>query len=509
LQDLYELRDGFIPRQPRMPRGKKDGAAISSAIIAAFFSLFPARSAAIFGQHHRIWPKNITSNRDQTRMSSRSQVPSVRNDHLKMLHAMLLAEFRSDLVAAFWGRNLLQTQGRTLPLNETLEHIWDEKKKSPVAYVMHVFDKLEPFLSEHHRSALEFANILYSKSASMGSMASAQKMLSYIEPVIPDLFKKRDLRHFLLENLASIHKLVLPGIQFRLVKHISEGEWFTAIAMHIMDARFERDLPYFDGELFLGIHLKWLPRGLGLPPFEKVFPMADCRGIEKIVDPALLQISGDRVMIKGEEVGRLEDFHDFCNARLVHLDDPHIPRRTVAVMHRDYFGPKRRRVVLHRQCCYGAPVYLNRIVYKKSAEGPENPLSVIIRNMDDPGFWNHAEELHRALLESTRPSMRLVYHGKKGSMTMNGRRLVRGIPAKILRKVLIAHGSEKQKVFQHKDFKNDSQVIAEAYDSNFVIRLQRLMSTLEKKAPALAFTKSAPGEFIFVPSASFSYVEEE
>lgn len=107
----------------------------------------------------------------------------------------------------------------------------------------------------------------------------------------------------------------------------------------------------------------------GLPSFERFSMLSDCRPASRIVwesadAPVLV---GDSFRIRGEEAGKRVSLSGFCRRigiaeDLAKFNPPTIEIIEMTVVYR---CPRRDRIVLNKECAYGAHLFLHLTEHRK------------------------------------------------------------------------------------------------------------------------------------------------
>jgi hypothetical protein len=184
-------------------------------------------------------------------------------------------------------------------------------------------------------------------------------------------------------------------------------------------------------------------------------------------------------------------------------------------MDEDYMCPQRQRIVLRSGCVYDAPIYLARFRFRgESPLGtypkPEAYLDRIVAGMLQPldEEWAPLTHAHRKLIEAAERKLAFEYHADSQALQLNGKTLLSGTPAMIMRKILLAYSSG-QSVFDYRSFKYDSRIFSNPKATNFEVRLSRLRAKLAEVTPFARIEKTAEGEFAFRASCSVEFKESQ
>ena len=215
---------------------------------------------------------------------------------------------------------------------------------------------------------------------------------------------------------------------------------------------------------------------------------------------AKLEMEGSAFAIDGLKAGRCMGFRDFCRDQGVSLEKFSVPDAQVQVMERDYLCPRRGRIVLHSGAAYGAPVYLHSILHRKSSSMPDNLLEHLVLDLSDDEAPPDrvAENRHAGILARLQNALVFAYHEADESISMDNQHLIKGVSAKILRKLLAAYVNGGQSEFEYREFKRDFEISLGQKNSNFEVRFTRLVNKLDEKKAGVRIEKRGRGKFALV-----------
>lgn len=405
--------------------------------------------------------------------------PLIRNDLLKALHVTLLQILPAQ-TRTFWKKNPLVKEGSALGEAALLRHIWEDGAQSPLDYLNRVLNSLEPFLLEHSVPVEEFVENL-SYWGNRASFLSARFVLRALNPLLPTWITAKDAMYLVLVFTELAGSRLVKGLNFPILKRVKDGDRREVIAMIKLPGLLTRELTPWDGYLYSAKLLRRGPKALGLPAFDSVDMLGDARPAESVVwegSPARIQ---GGFSISGERVGEEMDFSAFCDRHQLDMGRYDLPGRRGIAMVRDYYCPKRKRVVLHKDCFYGAPAYLFKIRYSANHPRPDNHLFHFIEEatLDELPEWDQLKGAHLELVEAVRESVRFEYRGGEDSIYLQGVELISGVPAKVLRRILREHVATGKKVFKFREFKYDTEIYHSSKNSGFEVSLKRLSEALE------------------------------
>lgn len=423
----------------------------------------------------------------------------VRHDYKRAVYRAFLAEFPPDAIRKYFEKVPLLIDGKEVSGKPLFELLWKKKAHVPVTWEVASDHYLEEFLVSQGLDPREMMPKILRVSG--GSTPIPGKViLSWFYPKVEALFNKLDTRDMCFGLITLVTENWLPGRIHRRIRRMEKGEWVHNTLIFIEDDTHRTYLDW-DYEFIAGPQVMEAPAKLGLPPFERFGMLADTRPPERVIWEAedTPTWTGNRLSIRGEVVGEATTFSAYCKYQGIDVERFNPPETEVVVMSRDYFCPRRKRVVLHQGCAYGAPFFISWTEHRKLAALKEGVLTTLISDIDREEREDEADILearHMALIDTLGRSATFVFHPADESMSLNGRHFVKGIPAKILRSVLQAHLQDGRTEFEYRDFKRDFEISLGQKNSNFEVRFYRLMEKLAEQDDAcLTLEKTGRGCF--------------
>ncbi|MEO6097380.1 MAG: hypothetical protein ABIW76_17680 [Fibrobacteria bacterium] len=414
----------------------------------------------------------------------------------------MLSEFPIEDVKEFFNFIPLILDGREYKGKKLYQLLWKEKAKIPIAYDVSTDNRFERFILSKGRKVPEvLGKILWLNNKS--SVLPGKILLTWFYPKLESLFNSIDTRDMVFALITLNHETWFPGAIHRRIRKREEGEWVKSIMAFILDPGFREYLDW-DLELFGKPQVLAAPVMIGLPAFERFTMLSDCRPASGIIWEAedVPVVDGEFFRIRGEEAGRRVSFLDFCRRmevadELARFNPPDIE---VIEMTVDYHCPKRERIVLHKGCAYGAPLFLHLIEHRKLSVHKRDVLGNIVADLvREEELQNDDLELkHLALLESISERNVFEFHESDESITLNGAYFTRGIPARILTALLQSWLETGKTEFEYSEFKRRFEISLGQKNSNFEVRFYRLIDKLRQECKAITIEKTGRGKFRLV-----------
>lgn len=415
----------------------------------------------------------------------------------------------------FWSGHPLDGPQGTLSGADLHEMVWDENAWYPMDWILRVLGSLESFCLRYGLDHREFMKERM-LGINGGCILHPRACLRFAGDFLGDLLRTPDVHLTMLRLLETASALVASGPRLRLLRHEREGENLKAWVL--LDVG--KDLPeagFFELCSWVAMALETCPRRLGGEVFGSVRVLADLSNIESIVAVAHRGEAPEQVdgswMVRGDVVAHPVPWREWLDrSGLEWFDSGDAPEQMVQVVESDWDCQLRGRRVLRKGTAHGAPFGLFQVEW---ALDDRSPAEVALRHLIGEALeggggavWSDAERLHRALLENDRHKLSFVYHTGDETISCNGTHLLRGVPAKILQKVLIAHTITGRTLFEHREFRRDPDLKLDPSNPNLESRLRILAQRLEERLPAVRIIKAGRGRFRFEAAVQVEYGEE-
>lgn len=442
----------------------------------------------------------------------------VKNEFLKFFYAAMLLYLPINEVRKFWDKyNDTSSKSSENPA-DFYKKIWMDEKYSDADFFVRIIESIEPFINGRGLEAPVFIrNALF--ALNRGLLFSPKSMFKWTSPFLERFYTNEDLRYLLLTLVEYYSSILLPGMLHRTIhfKSLDSGRLTEAVILisrqhQSSDKDTFKPLPPYDCELWTAAIIQCMPAGMYLQPFEKLCMISDIRSIKQIVPHS--EYHEGNLYINKKKYGNKTGFHDFCKKKNLFekLQQYKIPDFNVTEIVEDYYCLKRKRVVLHKECIYDAPVYLYSFIFEKSSNKPKDFFSFIIDGTvkENTDSWIEVETKHKMLLDTLEPRKALcVYHHIDDSISVNGKHLVKFTPAKILRYIIFRYLKHNQIDFEYREFIKNPEIPLDTLSPNIAIRMQRLSKVLNSCFPQFKIVKTARGKISIHVNCKIEYIEEK
>jgi hypothetical protein len=431
----------------------------------------------------------------------------IRHDYKRACYRAMLSEFTPEDVVEFFHTLPMILDGRRIQGPELFQLLWREKEKIPIYWEVITDNLIEPFLIRKGRDVQTvLRKILWLNNQS--TYIPGKVLLTWFYPKLESLFNSVDTRDMVFALIALFTENYLPKHIHRRIKRWEEGEWVHSIQVFISDIDF-REVIDWDYDLIAGPQILNGPVMFGLLPFEGFGMISDTRSPGAILwDKSLTVTLNHGVFaLDGNAYGKLSSFQRFCSEKELDLSKYQPPDSEIVVMEKDYYCPQRKRIVLHKDCAYGAPVFLNWVTHRKLKVQGKAILSSFIgdiereENLQD----KELEKAHQAVLNLSAGRAEFTYHEADESITLSGQHFTKGVPAKILKFLLESHVSQGKSEFEYRELKRLFEITQGQKNSNFEVRFYRLIEKLESETAGLRIEKTGRGRFRLVLTGKLEF----
>ncbi|MEK7394880.1 MAG: hypothetical protein AAB214_20160 [Fibrobacterota bacterium] len=438
------------------------------------------------------------------------------NAPLRALHSALLLVGGTEMAREFWGGHPLELNDRILEGADLHQYIWDEKALSPLEYQLRVVDSVEAFCQHHEIDFLPFLE-RFVFGLQGGTFLSPRGALSLIGRFLIELTRSRDVRRTILELFEPSNRLFSPKTIARLAKVIESDGVKTGWIVQIHDPQFRSSFPGYDAESWLGMQLRHSPNRMGVASFDEVDCLCQVRDPREILEAVPRGHHPTRTAegwsLGGRPLSRTGKFFEWLSDKGLGPADLHdVQDHQVEIALQDVFCPVRKRVVIRSGSALGAQCYLMRVKWGGAVQvGVESGLARLIRDAmgeDGPSDLDRAAGLHEQLLQQYRQRLRFVFHRQDETISCNGEHLLRGVPAKILHKVLMSNTVTGRTIFEHREFRRDPDLHLDPVNPNLESRIRILSDRLEERLEGIRILKNGRGRFELESRLMIEFAED-
>ncbi|MBK8803187.1 MAG: hypothetical protein IPN71_14245 [Fibrobacteres bacterium] len=436
------------------------------------------------------------------------------NAPLRTLHCALLLEGGIELAREFWLGHPMEALEGAVSGVDLYRHLWKEQSWSPLEYQLRVMESVEAFCLYHN---IDFVRFVRDKVFGLqsGGVLSARGSLALVGNFLFQLVRTRDIYQTMLEVLDGSTRILAPMTTTRMVYRDIVPGYNRGWILHVHDPVFSKSLPGYDCDVWLGTQLEMAPLRIGLAPYPYVYCHGEVReipailgGIHRGPHPVW---QGDCWWLDGAPISRPERYHHwFSQLGLPVSEIAQVPDHEIQVALQDIECPARKRVVIRAGRAYGTHGYLVEMRWKKGGGHPvEQGISHLIHSAmaDDLDAMDLACQRHEDLLLQYRHRLCFVFHHQDETISCNGEHLLRGVPAKILQKVLMAHTLTGRSSFENREFRRDPDLGLDPLNPNLESRIKILSERLEERLVGFRILKNGRGRFDLETSTLVEFQE--
>ena len=411
----------------------------------------------------------------------------------------MLVEFPFKDVQEFWSAHQLRINGQILSEKEFFQYIWNADNKTEFNFVLAVLNSLESFFLKKEKSIVDFIDKNLDYSAQKGSPLAPKIALWSMQPLLKLIYRADDVGTIFLKKLHVFNERARPGTLQKLIRIKSFDKQNIADVLFSPDPTFKHALSCVDGELFFA---KTLQKGIfriGLTPFDEYQMLAECQDVaERLNGFASFEIKSNDIFMDGKLIGKMMWFTEFLKQHDINISKViDCPSKRVAVFSEDYICPVRRRIIFHKDCAYGSPVYIYRMIFK-SKQYNKSFLKMLFDDLLQGSKVenNKINNLHNEFIASLESPVTIKFNKSNEYIFINDKYLTSGKQALILLFILEEYKKTKRTVFEHKEFIKDERFISSIEQPGFVPRFERVAKLLRKTCPLIVINKSGRGKIL-------------
>lgn len=117
------------------------------------------------------------------------------------------------------------------------------------------------------------------------------------------------------------------------------------------------------------------------------------------------------------------------------------------------------------------------------------------------------ESRHQALLSMVRRTTSITYYAADESISVNGRHLMRSVPAKMLRKMVAAYVATGRQDFEYREFSRDMSLPLDPASPNISVRMQRIQQVLDSSMTGVVVRRVGRGKIRLESDSPVVYEE--
>lgn len=415
------------------------------------------------------------------------------NIFLKLAHTELLLSYSTDELVS-----LIKSAPESG--KKVLDSVWQEDGSVPLWINKKIINGLTQWLFSKGENPDAFADRMFLQYKCLYSIPKRPIIRSYL-PFVPLFYDAKDQRHLFLQLLE---KRRLLTERYQVFCHCKENE---SLCHDFVADYGTNDVIYSHWVLK---SLKYGPLYLGLPAFEDVkVHSAIYSAEEALVKRKQGQVEGNRFVVNGLAVGTVVPFEECVHALGIDFGTSEFLSQECIRADVDVIDEPTGCILLSKGCFYGAPVAISEFSYE-AGQKVKDPFAKLMSALvkDEFVVWGPIQKAHEALLHKMNHVADVVYYETDDSIAVNGKHLMRNVPARILRNVLREYTKTGREEFENREFKRDPEICIDALNPNFESRLNRVVDHLQKVSDVMSLDRHRRGGFRLQPHCHIDFREE-
>ncbi|MEE3339450.1 MAG: hypothetical protein VZR14_01865 [Hallerella sp.] len=418
------------------------------------------------------------------------------NVFLKLAYSELLLSYRTeDLVPL--------VQNASISSRKLIENAWQEDEMVSVEDNALMIEGISNWLLSKGENLDAFADRMFEKMKHLNSVPKRAILRSYL-PFIHDFYEMQDQRQGVLrynekrnlfhENMSFVEGPVIENNRhdFLLGHDIGENHPAAVYSSWLLRS------------------LQQAPCLLDLPAYETINTICCQYSAEEALLGRLAgSQEGDTFYVSGIAVGKVVKFAECLGKMPLDLGLSDVADKLCVRADTDVIDTFTGTHLLFKDRYYGAPVSIAEFVYTKDVR-TKDPFSGLISSLvqEEYSVWPPVQKAHDELLHKINHVAEIVYYEADDSISVNGKHLMRNVPARILRNVLREYSKTGREEFENREFKRDPEICIDPVNPNFESRLNRVVDHLEKVSDVMSLNRHRRGGFRFEPRCHIDFREE-
>lgn len=370
------------------------------------------------------------------------------SDVLKWLYLGMLEELPYQQVKAFWVNYCPDFSNNFENPKQLFCSLWSESQWFDADIVFYVFKRLEVYLSEQDIVVEDFVGSIIQYFAKT-NIVFARRFLTIAQDHLGIFYKDTDIYVELISLLPLFFDEMAPALSIKILdSKINNGAVETIIKCECCNNNTQLDENF---GLWLSSLIKYMPITFGVPVFDRVALIADKKDKEEYL-----------------KKGNTDDLKEPFLGLLIKSNHQLIKNQKSS--------------------------FLKNIIEHATSS-----------NKDE---WDSLKEKHNNIIRSIDNTTSISYHVKDASISVNGKHLVKSVPAQIFSKMMKTYMESGRTEFEYREFLRDKSIILDPLNPNLSIRIQRLQSLLSKKLDGVSIERRGQGKVALVLKEELHYIEE-
>ncbi len=418
---------------------------------------------------------------------------------LKLLYLYLQHELPENEVYDFY---LQFPEFLVLPEKEHLsffERLFNECAPGPFTSTASLISALEKYL---YSKNIDFHNRFQQfieSSLKFRPDYINQSIFEHFRPVLQQI----NLKDVLLSKAYLLPPIIMADATSEMIQLGKNGS--ETYAMITILSRNPEPLA-IDSESGIGSIFRFFPLLFGLSPFSSFKIIAQQASVSHNLNHyCTVNTSNDFFFVDSERIGIIIDFGTFIHNINIPYQKQTFQSVKVYVPEKDYYCKKRKRIILRKNCAYGAPFSIIRLSH--SHDTPEESKPIGFSAAPQNRIWAKIEQKHEELLSLLNTSLYVTFNRRLQSISVNGVFITSGVQAKILCAIFRLYVKKGHSEFEWNEFAAEKEFICDPYSTGLSTRLKRAMNCLSKVTKDIVLEKYGRGKYRLLCKKKLYYSE--
>lgn len=423
-----------------------------------------------------------------------------------LLYKSLLIKYGEKAVLEIFNDEFYVVNQKSISRNDLIS-LFSTKShfEVPLNSLLSLYKKTEFFHKKYSYDIHELLSEIIMLRAQAFSISAIQEMLRLLEPYLEEAFTSDNLYLFVFKIIEIVHTYQVPGSSFHLIGH----EENDIEGVGCMELFYDREAPgayAYDITTWKNYIILESPRMIGLPAFENIEVIAECRKVEDILEERPYEIIDGNLLLDGVHIGKFASFSLFLERHTLYNDATVIPDWNGILIEQNVYDIAGTGLQLRKGCFYNAPYVLMKVRYLKGSYDKSRILKQLINANSGhvPVIPDESdyEVRHSSLLSSLTKKVRIEYNTPQQKVSINGTYVLKGFPAQLFWWICNKYVSEGRTEFSYQDIIVDPFFVLDPEKPNITTRFGRLKEKLKNEYDFLNLESTGRGFIHFSTRAT-------
>ena len=427
----------------------------------------------------------------------------IKNSFMKILHSFLMYSFPDDLLHDLYKQNPLTYNNNIYCGISLIDYLWNESNSTPVTYLNTIVAYVESLLAEKGIS-------LYSQfQLFIQRIYNNEHFLTQVHlPIFQYVYQNLEIKKILFDYVHHIPRTFFPDIKIDKHKIVQYKSGLSGLYSFSQNNGLIRNFYAVDIELVFVPFIMIAPLCLRSNPFSNYEIVSQEQDVDhRLLNLQEIKIENSLLYINNVKHGVRRKFGAFISDSYpdLYFNDNVDFEKEVTLITRDYFCPVRKKVVLKKNCIYGAPVSI--IYVHEKCKNDNLYTKKIASESYDTSLWSMLVEKHQNLRKQFNNVTEIHFNKILQILSINNKPFVGGVQAKIFSTIIKLYLKQKRDLFEWRDLAYVDELICNPYSTGLSTRLNRLIESLKKESYGLQILKMNRGKYQLTFNNTFEYTE--